>query len=177
MHSTKKRKLQLSPKQVFKKYTDRSASSFWALCPVHIYSWESACSYHGYGLASMAVEQWNVYFRKKYGYIVDNPKIGSELTKAWRLGSSKTFKEFVKFAMGKDLSAKPYIKRISKNVPTVLRDAKKKIQRLESVKKNTKPVKLNATIKLVHGKKTIATNAKSFEDMAEKYAKWLDKQG
>ncbi|MCK5590930.1 MAG: hypothetical protein KAI72_03140, partial [Candidatus Pacebacteria bacterium] len=68
-------------------------------------------------------------------------------------------------------------KRISKSAPEVLRDAKKKIKTLESVKKYTKPVKLNAKIKLVHGKKTIATNTKSFEDMAERYAKWLDKQG
>lgn len=59
----------------------------------------------------------------------------------------------------------------------MLRGAKNRSKRLESVKKYTKPVKLNAKIKLVHGKKTIATNAKSFEDIAEKYTKWLDKQG
>ena len=163
-------------KQVSKKYVDRSVPSLWVLNAIHIYGWDSACSYHSYGLAFMAVEQWRTYLRKKYGYIIDNPKIGEELTKVWQLGSSKTFREFVKLATGKDLSAEPYTKRISRGVSAVLHDAKKKVQRLESVKKYTKPVKLNATIKLVHGKKTIATNTKSFEDMAEKYSKWLEKQ-
>ena len=164
-------------KQMSKKYSNYSIPSLWVLNATHIYCWDSACSYHAYGLAHLAVEQWGAYLRKKHGYIVDNPKIGKEITKAWQLGSSKTFKESVKFITGEDLSAESYTKRISKSAPEVLRDAKKKIKTLESVKKYTKPVKLNAKIKLVHGKKTIATNTKSFEDMAERYAKWLDKQG
>jgi hypothetical protein len=34
---------------------------------------------------------------------------------------------------------------------------------------------MNAQIKMMHGKTAIATNKKSFEDMAEKYRVWFQK--
>ena len=163
-------------KDTYAKYRDSSVPTVTILGVPHIYSWQSACAYQGYGLAQLALVQWRAYFMKKYGYIVDNPKVGKEMKKVWALGSSVSFPECVKIATGKKLSAEPYIKAVTAPLNKRLAGAKKRIARLEKVAKRKKTIELDATIKLVHGKKTIATNKKSFEDMAAKYAQWLQTQ-
>lgn len=160
----------------FLKYTDYSVKSNSILEIPHIYEWTAACSYHGYGLAELALTQWRQYFYKKYGYIVDNQNVGREMKKVWALAASKTFPEFVKLATGKKLSSKPYIDSVTMSVNKKIKLAKERIKRLEKVKQGTGKINLKASIKMVHGKKVIATNKKSFEDMAEKYAKWLQTQ-
>ncbi len=162
-------------KKMFKKYFDRSEDSLWILDVPHIYSWSSACSYHGYGLATLALTQWRKYFYDKYGYIVDNSKVGQEMTKVWKLGATKTFPEFVKMATGKKLSASAYLEGSTMSKAKIFKKAEEKITRLKKVKEYTKPVSLNASIKMVNGKEIIADNKKSFEDMAQKYKLWLNK--
>ncbi len=161
-------------KDVSKKYLDYSEDSIGVLNVPHIYSWESSASYHGYGLATLALDQWREYFYKKYGYIVDNPNIGKEMTKVWKLSASKTFSELVEIATGKKLSAESHLNNVTLTTEGVLKKAKDKIKRLEKIKIYKKPVKLNAVIKMVSGKKEISNNKKSFEDMAEKYKVWLN---
>lgn len=163
-------------KKAFRKHFDRSEDSVYALQVPHIYSWSSTCSYHGYGLAQLAVEQWREYFYKKYGYVVDNPNIAKEMKKVWSLGSVHSFKEFVIMATGKKLSAKAWLSDSTASLQTVLKSAKKKAQTLAGKPHYTKRVNLNSTIAMVSGKKKIADNAKSFEDMAKKYAAWLEGQ-
>jgi hypothetical protein len=142
----------------------------------HIYSWESSCSYHAYGLAELAVAQRREYFYKKYGYIVDNPKVGKELQKAWELGSAKTFPEFVKMTTGKPLTADAFISNVTRSKTKILEIAKKRILRQRKVPLSKKNINLDATIQLVHGKKLITDNQKGFESMAEIYKKWLKTQ-
>jgi len=163
-------------KQIHKKFNDYRDDIISVLNVPHIYSWESACSYHGYGLAELGLDQWRQYFYDKYGYIVDNPNVGKEMTNVWKLGSSKTFPEFIKTATGKKLSSKSFIDNITRSSEKKIALAKKRVERMRSVKPYTKPVQLNASIKMVHGKKVIADNKKSFEDMARKYAIWLKTQ-
>ncbi len=163
-------------KKTFRKYFDRSEDSLWILGVPHIYSWESSCSYHGYGLAELALTQWRKYFYDKYGYIVDNPNVGKEMTSVWKLGSSKTFPEFVKLATGKKLSPNAFIRSATLSKTKMLSIARKRIERMKKVKEYKKPVRLGADIRMVHGKQLIADNKKSFEAMAETYKKWLNKQ-
>lgn len=160
-------------KKNYRKYFERSEDSLYALNVPHIYSWESTASYHGYGLATLALHQWREYFYKKYGYIVDNPKVGKEMVKVWKLGSSKIFKEFVVLATGKTLSADAFIGRATSSLEEVLKSSSEKIKRLEKVKRHYGLINLNASIKMTDGKKEISNNKKSFEDMADKYKKWL----
>jgi hypothetical protein len=40
-------------KDISDRYLGYSEPFLFALLPVHIYSWESSCSYHGYGLAEL----------------------------------------------------------------------------------------------------------------------------
>jgi len=163
-------------RKMFKKYFERSEVSYSIFSLPHLYAFESAAYYHGYALAELILTQWREYFYDKYGYIVDNPKVGKEMTAVWKLAATKSLQEFVKMATGKKLSADAYIKNVTMPKAKILKRAEERIQRLKKVKPYTKPVKLNAKIRLVHGKELIADNRKSFEDMAEKYALWLSKQ-
>jgi len=158
------------------KYFDQSEASTWALQIPHIYSWDSSCSYHGYGLAEIALAQWREYFFDKYDSIVDNKNVGKEMAITWKWGASKDFKTAVQEATGKKLSSKAIIKQLNLSPEQVIRQAKQRITALENKKVSTKPINLNAKITMVHGKEKIADNSKSFEDMAEKYAKWVLKQ-
>ena len=160
-------------KKVYMKYFERSEASCSALNVPHIYSWTSSASYHGYGLAQLAVYQWRDYFYKKYGYIVDNKNVGEEMRKVWELGASKTFNEFVYLATGKKLSPDAWLKHVTMPVKTALTKAKDKIKKLETVPEYKGPIKLNANIRMVSGKKVVASNKKSFEDMSSVYKKWL----
>ncbi len=164
-------------KRAYRKYFDRSEDSLYALQIPHIYSWNSSCSYHGYGLAQLAVDQWREHFYAKYGYIVDNPKIAKDMKKVWSLGSLHTFKEFVIMATGKPLSAKAWLRVSTKSIPAILKTAKQRAEILAKKPRSKKPVNLNAKISMVSGKQKICDNSKSFEDMAAKYAAWLEKEG
>ena len=172
---TKEKVLAIAKKN-YKKYFDRSEDSLSVLNGPHIYSWESSASYHGYALATLALNQWKEYFYKKYGYIVDNPKVGKDMAKVWKLGSSKKFNEFVVLATGKKLTADAYLNEVTVPMDKLIKRSKDRIAVLEKVKPYIKPINLNASIKMVHGKTDIADNKKSFEDMADKYRRWLNSE-
>lgn len=172
---TEERLLEIA-KVVYKKYSGSTYDSVRLLGIPHIYSWESACSYHGYGLAQLAVSQWRSYFFKKYEYIVDNLKVGIELKKMWSYGSSLTFKECVKKATGKNLTPEAFLESITVPLPILLKRAREKIDRLKKVPLREVAILPNVNIKMVHGKKTIASNKNSFTDMSDTYATWLNTQ-
>lgn len=164
-------------KRSYKKYYDRSVDSAYPLDVPHIYWGDNACSYHGYGLATLALSQWREYFFKKYGYIVDNPNIGKEMQKVWKLGSIKPFPEVVKIATGKKLSPDAYLKNVTMSLVQVQKKAKERIARQSKVKQKVlKGNELNATIELVHGKQKIADSKKGYKAMTDKYAVWLKTQ-
>lgn len=163
-------------KKVCRKYLDYSEDSLSVLSVPHIYDWASSAYYHSYGLAILALSQWRKYFYDKYGYIVDNPNVGDEMTKVWKLGSSKLFPEFVRIATGKELSPEAFVEDVTMDVEKYLDRAKKRIEKMSSVPEFSGPVKLNANIRMVHGKELVADNSVSFEDMAQKYKEWLHNQ-
>ncbi len=158
------------------KYLDQSGSSLRVLDVMHIYFWESAASYHNYGLAELSLSQWRDYFYRKYGYIVDNKEVGREMSVLWKLGSRKTFSEFVKMATGKKLTPQAYLADVTATTTHILKTAKSRIKKLDEVRVQDGPIQLNAKINMVHGKETIATNKKSFEDMSQTYSIWLRSQ-
>jgi oligoendopeptidase F len=163
-------------KRVNRKFNDRSVDSISILNLPHLYSWESSAYYHGYGLAQLGVSQWREYFLKKYGYIVDNPKVGEELMRMWSLASLYPTKKLIRMATGKPLSAESYIKDATSSVDEILKSAKTKMAKLEKVPMSDRPINLRGRITMVHGKNKIADNTESFEDMAEKYSAWLKTQ-
>lgn len=156
-----------------RKYVDRSEDMISILNIPHIYSWESSAYYHGYGLADLTVVQWREYFFKKYGHIVDNPKVGKEMTKMWSYASAYPAKVLVKMATGKKLSADAFIRSSTRTLDEMIDRAKKRVERLKKVPMSSKPVDLDGRIIMVHGKEKIADNSKSFEDMDKTYKAWL----
>jgi oligoendopeptidase F len=169
---TRERVLEMA-RRAYKKYFDQDGDSIRVLNVPHIYTSESSAYYHGYGLALLGVEQWREYFFKKYGYIVDNPRVGAEMTKVWSYASRYSAKKLVRMATGKKLSADAFIRNATKPLDRILRDARARIDRLKKVPEYTKPVDLGGSIVMVHGKKKIADNSRSFEDMDGKYRAWL----
>jgi Zn-dependent oligopeptidase len=161
-------------KAMHSRFFDEATDSLLALNTPHIYSWESACEYHGYGLAEIAVAQWREYFYKKYGYIVDNPNVVKEMRVTWQWGGGKSFPEAIKLATGKKLSSAALIRENMSTTKQVMARAEKRLARMESVKPYTKPIDLGATISMVHGKKEIANNKNGFEAMAKKYTKFVE---
>lgn len=157
-------------------YNPTSGDSLYALNIPHIYQWQSSASYHGYGLAELAVCQWREYFYKKYGYIVDNPRVGKEMARVWKNGARYSFPEFVARATGAKLSTGAFLRDVTMSVSGLLKKMKKNMVRLARVKPYEKPVRLDAVIRMVDGKKEIANNRKSFEDMAERYKRWVEKK-
>lgn len=163
-------------KKIAAKFGDRDGESIWPLRIPHIYSWDSSAYYHGYGLAEIAVTQWREYFYKKYGYIVDNPKIGKEMAAVWKFGGLYSLREIVRKAMKTEFNPDAYIKSVTQTVDQKIAIAKERVARLEKVKPFNKKIDLKAKIILEHGLKKVADNSKGFEVMAEKYAKWLETQ-
>jgi hypothetical protein len=163
-------------REIYKKYVDHSEESIAILNIPHIYSFESSAYYHGYGLAELGVFQWRDYFYKKHGYIVDNPKVGKEITKIWSYASLYPGKKLIAMATGKKLSPNAFIKEVNMPIEKILSRAKEKIKRLEKVPRYAKPVDLDGSIMMVHGTEKIADNSKSFEDMDRKYRAWLKKK-
>lgn len=160
-------------RRVYRKYFDRSEDSISMLNVSHIYSFETSGYYHGYGLAMLGVDQWREHFLKRYGYIVDNPKVGRDMTRIWSYASLYPAKKLFKMATGKPLSADAFIKDVTMPLEEILSRAKAKLERMRSVPLFKKPVDLGGKIIMVHGKKKIADNSASFEEMDKKYRKWL----
>lgn len=169
-------KVLLFARKITKKCFDFSLDSITILEVPHLYSWETACSYQNYFLAILALTQWRECFYKKYGYIVDNPHVGKEMEKVWKLGASKTFPEFVKLATGTKLSSSAYIKGITRPIKASLKIAKERIETLQKKPHFTKRIDLNTSITMMHGNQKIADNKKGFGAMAETYATWLKTQ-
>ena len=84
----------------------------------------SAVSIHK--LAEMSVHQTREFFKERDGYIVDNPKVGPTLTKAyWECGNSRPFLEIVKDLTGKELSGDAWIRALQESVEDKIAREKK----------------------------------------------------
>jgi len=169
-------KIKKLAKDVNSRFSPLDGTSFRILSIPHLYSFQSACAYQGYALATLGLTQWREYFYKKYGYIVDNKDVGREMKQVWELANSKSFPELIKMATGKKLSTSAYIKGAQATDDQVIKRALKRIKKLDEIIVRTRPIQLKAKISMWHGKKKISDNKKSFEDMAGKYKKWLQTQ-
>jgi hypothetical protein len=79
----------------------------------HILADESSCYYHGYVLAEMAVHQTRAHFLKAYGRIVDEPRVGADLTRAyWRPGNGASFLDLVAGLTGAPLSGDAWVSEL-----------------------------------------------------------------
>jgi hypothetical protein len=83
----------------------------------HILSDESSCYYHGYVLAEMAVHQTRAHFKKAYGRLVDEPRIGADLARGyWAPGNGASFLDLVQALTGAPLSGDAWVDSLSEDL-------------------------------------------------------------
>lgn len=139
----------------------------------HLLSDESACAYHGYLLAHMAVYQTRAYFLNRFGYLTDNPEIGPLLAEHyWHRGNSVSHNDSIVALTGEGFNAKYLADTCNLSVEEAWQVQQKKIAALAE-REQTKPADLNATIRIVDGAKELASNAQSTEQMCDEFEKYI----
>lgn len=143
----------------------------------HLLAGDSSAYYHGYVLAEMAVQQTRAFYRARDGHIVDNPRIGPELTRAWwRPGNSLRFAEFIEQLTGQPLSANALARGLNRGVDDALDFARASVAVLEDVPEFTGSIDLDARIRVVHGNATVAELTRDFDAFSAQFAGWVDSQ-
>lgn len=142
----------------------------------HLLGGDGACSYQGYLLAHMAVYQTREHFIKKYGYLVDHPKIGTEIEKAyWNPGNSIRHSDAVQSLTGASLSGRALADFCNLEVEELwslsekrIKDALKRDQSMTSSE-----IDLDARIRIVNGAEAIANNEESYSKMFVNFENWI----
>lgn len=142
----------------------------------HLISGDASAYYHGYVLAQMGVSQTRQFFRNRDGYLLDNPKIGPDLRKAyWAPGNSRRASAMIESLTGEPLHPRALGTEANRTVEEAVADAKAAIERAKDVPPFSSPVDLGAGIEIVHGNETIASLQRDgFEGMNEQFAKWIE---
>ena len=139
----------------------------------HLLSDESACAYHGYLLAHMAVYQTRAYFLQRFGYLTDNPEIGPLLAEHyWRRGNSLSHNETIIALTGEGFNAKYLADTCNLSVAEAWQVQQKKIAAL-ATREQSAPADLNATIRVVDGAKELASNVESMETMCDEFEQYI----
>jgi len=141
----------------------------------HLLSGESSAYYHGYVLAEMAVQQTRDFFLRRDGHLVDNPRIGPDLTTAyWRPGNARRFLEYIEALTGAPLSADHLARQANRTIEAALNEAQTSIANLANVPVFDAPVNLNANIRVMHGNDLVAGgDGKPFAGTADEFAAWV----
>jgi hypothetical protein len=143
----------------------------------HLLSGDSSAYYHGYVLAEMAVHQTRRHFIARDGHLVDNPRVGPELARLyWQPGNSRVMDEFLTAMTGAPLSAADYAARLTRDVDTALVEAREAAARLASIAPHRGPVDLDARVRVIHGRETVAELNGDFEAFSASFARWIDAQ-
>lgn len=144
----------------------------------HLLSESAAGSYQGYLLANMAVYQTRAHFKKKYGALTDEPRIGKDLAEAyWSIGNRITHNETVKRLTGETISGQALADVCNLSVEETWKNAQASIQSLASRPEvgTLNDVDLDCKVRVIHGKETIAETKESFAQMAGDFETWIEK--
>jgi oligoendopeptidase F len=141
----------------------------------HLLNQESACAYHGYLLAHMAVYQTRAYLEAKLGYLSDNPDLGPLLSRHyWGPGNSVSHHDTIRALTGQAFSGGPLAAVCNQSVAEAWQEAQAKMRTLaKRPPQDSAPPPLNAAIRVVHGSETIADNRVSDEKMCADFEAWI----
>lgn len=144
----------------------------------HLLDGESSAYYHGYVLALMAVHQTRAFFLERDGHLVDNPRIGPDLARAyWQPGNSKGFGEFLEELTGETLNARFLAEHVTRPVDECLEAARRAVEKLPRIPTFEGVVDLDAALRMDHGRETIASlGSDGFESFARTYGAWIREQ-
>ncbi|MGV2703888.1 UNVERIFIED_CONTAM: M3 family metallopeptidase [Aeromonas salmonicida] len=143
----------------------------------HLLNQESACAYHGYLLALMAVEQTRAYFLQRDGYLTDNPRIGPDLAAHyWGPGNGMTHDETLRSLTGEGFSAVPLAEVCNQSVADAWAQAQACMAAAQQRPPAGEGAPLNARIRVVHGSELIADNSESEARMLADFEGWIRRQ-
>ncbi|MFQ2024912.1 M3 family metallopeptidase [Aeromonas veronii] len=140
----------------------------------HLLNQESACAYHGYLLALMAVEQTRAFFLKRDGYLTDNPSIGPDLAAHyWGPGNGMSHDETLRSLTGEGFSAVPLAEACNLSAAEAWLQAQACMAAAQQRPATGEGSPLDAHIRVVHGAELIADNSESETRMLADFEAWI----
>ncbi|MCO4770919.1 MAG: hypothetical protein KDA24_12875 [Deltaproteobacteria bacterium] len=141
----------------------------------HLLAGESSAYYHAYVLAEMAVQQTRRFFLDRDGHLVDNPRIGPELTTAyWTPGNSRPFFDYVEALTGNALSADALADQVSRTADEAVAAAQEAVAREPDLPRFEGVVELDARITIAHGDEIVATlDEGGWDSFADQFRGWI----
>lgn len=141
----------------------------------HLLAGESSAYYHGYVLAEMAVQQTRRFFLERDGFLTDNPKIGPDLARHyWAPGNAASFDDTLAALTGRPLSPDALVDVCNLGTDDAIADARAAVEAAQARPAPHGRVQLDATIRVVHGRDTVAaTDGNDFERAAADFAAFI----
>ncbi|MBE5202815.1 peptidase M3 [Pectobacterium sp. FL60-S17] len=143
----------------------------------HLLSMESACSYQGYLLALMAVEQTRSYFLQRDGYLTDNPAIGPDLAQHyWHPGNSVSHDDTLRSLTGEGFNPAYLAQACNLTVDEAWQQAEEMMAKAAARPQPAADFDLSAHIRVVDGSRVLADNEQSDEKMCEDFAAFIERE-
>ncbi|QHP80922.1 peptidase M3 [Pectobacterium odoriferum] len=143
----------------------------------HLLSMESACSYQGYLLALMAVEQTRSYFLQRDGYLTDNPAIGPDLAQHyWLPGNSVGHDDTLRSLTGEGFNPAYLAKACNLTVEEAWKQAESTMAQAAGRPQPAADFDLSARIRVVDGSRVLADNEQSDEKMCQDFAAFIERE-
>ncbi|WP_405081863.1 M3 family metallopeptidase [Pectobacterium versatile] len=143
----------------------------------HLLSMESACSYQGYLLALMAVEQTRSYFLQRDGYLTDNPAIGPDLAQHyWLPGNSVSHDDTLRSLTGEGFNPAYLAQACNLTVDEAWQQAEEMMVKAAARPQPAADFDLSARIRVVDGNRVLADNAQGDEKMCQDFAAFIERE-
>ncbi|MCA6939184.1 M3 family metallopeptidase [Pectobacterium versatile] len=143
----------------------------------HLLSMESACSYQGYLLALMAVEQTRSYFLQRDGYLTDNPAIGPDLAQHyWLPGNSVSHDDTLLSLTGEGFNPAYLAQACNLTVDEAWQQAEEMMAKAAARPQPAADFDLSARIRVVDGNRVLADNAQGDEKMCQDFAAFIERE-
>ncbi|MDG0801952.1 M3 family metallopeptidase [Pectobacterium polaris] len=143
----------------------------------HLLSMESACSYQGYLLALMAVEQTRSYFLQRDGYLTDNPAIGPDLAQYyWHPGNSVSHDDTLRSLTGEGFNPAYLAQACNLTVDEAWQQAEEMMAQAAGRPQPAADFDLSARIRVVDGSRVLADNEQSDEKMCQDFAAFIERK-
>ncbi|MBA0163962.1 peptidase M3 [Pectobacterium versatile] len=143
----------------------------------HLLSMESACSYQGYLLALMAVEQTRSYFLQRDGYLTDNPAIGPDLAQHyWHPGNSVSHDDTLRSLTGEGFNPAYLAHACNLTVDEAWQQAESTMAQAAARPQPAADFDLSARIRVVDGSRVLADNEQGDEKMCQDFAAFIERE-
>ncbi|MEI3774927.1 M3 family metallopeptidase [Pectobacterium brasiliense] len=143
----------------------------------HLLSMESACSYQGYLLALMAVEQTRSYFLQRDGYLTDNSAIGPDLAQHyWHPGNSVSHDDTLRSLTGEGFNPAYLAQACNLTVDEAWQQAEGMMAKAAARPQPAADFDLSARIRVVDGSRVLADNEQSDEKMCQDFAAFIERE-